>query len=146
MVSIQDELALQMKQALKAGRKERLRVLRLLRAELQVAETSGKDFEETDVVKSYARSLRKTADEYEGLGRADKAEDMRRDLAVVEEFLPPQMGREELEALIERTIEQNDCGPGDVGVVMKAVMGEHGDVVDGRLAQQIAREKLAARG
>ncbi|MGD2174613.1 MAG: GatB/YqeY domain-containing protein [Candidatus Brocadiaceae bacterium] len=145
-MSIREQLAEHMKQALKAGQKDRLRVLRLLRAELQVAETSGQQFEEVDIVKSYANALRKSADEYEGLGRQEKAHELQRDLGIVEEFLPEQMDREELEELISRLVEENDYGPRDIGKVMKAIMGEYRDVVDGRLAQKIAREKLADRG
>jgi len=142
-MGIQDDLAEQMRRALKTGQKQRLRVLRMLRAEFQVAQTSGRDFEDVDVVKSYANTLRKTAEEYEELGRDEKAEQIRGDLAVVEEFLPPQMSAEELEALIGGIIQENDYGPRDLGRVMKTVMGEHGDVVDGRQAQQIARRLLA---
>ncbi len=145
-MTIREELAAEIRDALKAGQKERLRVLRQLKAEFEVAETSGGDFDEVRVVKAYAKSLRKTAEQYEELGKDEQAESCRHDLSIVEEFLPPQMGREELEPLITDLIEQNDYGPRDIGKVMKTVMSEHGDAVDGRLAQQIAREKLAEGG
>ncbi len=142
-MSIGEEVSEQMKGALKAGQKERLRVLRMLRAELQVAETSGRDFEEIDVIKSYAGTLQKTAEEYEECGRPEEAEAARRDLHLVQEFLPEPMARDELEQLIQQIVDEHDYGPRDLGKVMKTVMGEHSDRVDGRLAQQIAREKLA---
>ncbi|MFW6189068.1 MAG: GatB/YqeY domain-containing protein [Planctomycetota bacterium] len=141
-MSVQEEVSRQMKEALKSGRKDRLRVLRMLKSELQVAERSGRAVDEVSVVKSYAKSLRQNAEEYEELGREEAAEAVRRDLDVVEEFLPEQMGREDLEALIEEVIEEQDLGPGDIGPLMKTVMSRHGDVVDGSLAQEIARQKL----
>ncbi len=141
-MSIREALSEEMKKALRAGQKERLRALRMLMAELQVAETSGKDFEEVDVVKSHARELRKTVQEYERLGLTERVEALQRELAVVQEFLPQQMGREELERLITDLIQQHHYGPRDLGKVMKAVMAEHGDVVDGGLVRQIAAEKL----
>ncbi|MCK4283976.1 MAG: GatB/YqeY domain-containing protein [Candidatus Brocadiae bacterium] len=142
-MSVRDVLADQMKRALKGRQTERLRALRMLRAELQVAETSGKEFKETDVVKSHAKKLRKNVEEYEQLGLTDRAEAIREELAVVEEFLPPQMSRDELGQQIAALIEENDYGPRDIGKVMKALMSEHADVVDGRLAREIAAEKLA---
>ncbi len=144
-MSIGDELAEQMKQALRGRQKDRLRALRLLRAELQVAETSGEEFNEVDVVKSFARKLRKSAEEYDRLGLAERAEALRAELHTVEEFLPEQMSRAELAELIANLIRENDYGPRDIGIVMKAVMSRHGDVVDGRLARQLAMEELGGR-
>ncbi len=143
-MTIRERLSEEMRRALKAGQKERLRVLRMLRSELQVAETSGRDFDEIDVIKSYARTLQDSAEEYEELDRPEQAEKARRDLEVVQEFLPTPMSRGELEELIQALVDEHDYGPRDLGKVMKAVMGEHGDRVDGRLAQEIAREKLTA--
>ena len=102
-MSIRDELGRQMRKALKVGAADRLRALRMLRAELQVAETSA------------------------------------------EEFLPTQMERDELQKIIAAIIEENHWGPRDLGRVMKIVMGRHGDMVDGRTAQEIARARLAGR-
>jgi hypothetical protein len=144
-MTIRERLSEEMRRALKAGRKERLRVLRMLRSELQVAETSGRDFDEIDVIKSYARTLQDSAEEYEELDRPEQAEKARRDLEVVQEFLPTPMSRGELEELIQTLVDEHDYVPRDLGKVMKAVMSEHGDRVDGRLAQEIVREKLSAR-
>ncbi len=144
-MALREELAAQMKQAMKSGERERLRALRLLRAELQVAETSGREVDELGVIKSYANSLRKAAEEYQAHGREDKAEQIRADLAVIEEFLPRQLEPQELERLIDRIIGEQGLGPGDIGAVMRTLMSEHGDVVDGRTAQQIARQRLERR-
>ena len=144
-MGIQEAVSEQMKQALKAGEKDRLRVLRMLKTELQVAERSGREVDEVSVVKSYANTLRKNAEEYEELGREEQARSVRQDLEVVREFLPRQMSQAELEELIEGIIEQQDLGPGDIGAVMKAVMSKHRDTVDGRKARQIAQQKLSER-
>ena len=144
-LGIREELAGQMKQALKAGEKARLQALRMIRAEFEVAQTSGKDFDETDVVKGHANRLRKSLAEYEQLGLDDRVSQLREELRVVEEFLPRQMRREELEQLIVAVIDEQGLGPGDIGRLMRTVMSEHGDVVDGRVAQEIARARLAER-
>ncbi len=117
----------------------------MLLSELKVAEASGEDFDETAVVKSYAKKLRKSASEYEKLNHPEKAEELLAELKVVEEFLPAQLSASEIEALVSRLLEQNDYGPRDLGRLMKAVMGEHGDRVDGGLVQQIAARKLSER-
>lgn len=142
-MSIRDEVNDKLKKAMKAGDKDTVGVLRMLLSELKVAERSGSDYDEMDVIQSYAKKLRKNVQEYEELDREDKAEESRQELAVVEEFLPEQMDREEIEELVEQIVEENDYGPRDLGKVMKQVMGEHGDEVDGNLVQQVAQEKLA---
>jgi uncharacterized protein YqeY len=138
-VALAEELAEAMQQALREGHRERLRALRMLKAELQVAQTSGKDFKDSDVVKSYANKLRKSAEEYEQLALGERAAAMRADLGVVEEFLPPQMERSAIEELVTGLVREHDYGPRDIGKVMKAIMGEHGDVVDGRVVQVRSR-------
>lgn len=143
-MTLQETISEQMKLALKAGSKDRLRVLRLLKSELQVAERSGKDFDEVEVLRSYANSLRKSAEEYERHGRPDVAAGLHADLKVIEEFLPRQISAEALEELIAGLIKREGYGPGDVGKLMRTLMAEHGGQVDGRLAQQTARRLLGA--
>jgi hypothetical protein len=134
-----------MKDALRAGQKGRVSVLRMLLNELNVAEKSGQEYDAQKVLQSYAKKLRKSAEEYEELERPDKAEELHAELDVVEEFLPEQMSREEITTLVEQIVEHNDYGPRDLGKVMKEIMGEYGRRVDGGLVNQIARDKLAER-
>ena len=143
-MSTTDEIAQQMKQALKAGEKERLQVLRMLLSELKVAAASGKDYDEAAVLTSYANRLKKNAEEYEKLGLGEKAEEARRELAVAEEFLPSQLEQGEIEQLVDQIIAENDLGPRDLGRAMNILMGEHAGQVDGRTAQEIVRRKLEA--
>ena len=145
-MSLRDEISEGMRQALRRGDKGRLSVLRMLLSELKVAETSGKEFDEVAVVKSYAKRVRKTAGEYRGLNLPEEAAKAEAELVVVEEFLPRQMEPSEIEKIITQIIEENCCGPRDLGRVMKTLMSTHGDEVDGRLAGEIARQKLAERG
>jgi uncharacterized protein YqeY len=144
-VSLRDKLAAEMKKALKGGQKARLSAMRLLKAELEVAEASGKAFSEVDVARSYAKKLHKVAEEYAQLGVADRAQAARADAQVVEEFLPPQMSRPELERLVADLISQNQYGQPDLGKVMKEVMSRHGDVVDGQTVREIATQQLSER-
>ena len=132
--------------AMRGGDKERLSVLRMLLSELKVAETSGREFDEPAVVKSYAKKLRNAAEQYRGLDLPEEARKAEAELAIVEEFMPRQMAPSEVEKLVRQIVEENDYGPRDLGRVMKAVMGAHGDEVDGRLVQEIARTALAAQG
>ncbi|MFP4028877.1 MAG: GatB/YqeY domain-containing protein [Candidatus Brocadiia bacterium] len=142
-MSLEEEISEQLKQAMRSGDKQRLSVLRMLLSELKVAGTSGEELDEMSVVKSYAKKLRKGAEEYEELGQDEKADEVNQELEIVEEFLPEQMDRADVEALIDEIIAEKELsGPRDIGIVMKTVMGEYGEVVEGQIANEIAREKL----
>jgi len=142
-VSIRDEVNDRLKKAMKSGDRDEVSVLRMLLSELKVAERSGSDYNEMDVVQSYAKRLRKNVQEYEDLELEDQAEEARRELSVVEEFMPEQMDRGEIEELVSELVDDNDYGPRDLGKVMKQVMSEYGDRVEGDLVRQIAEEKLS---
>jgi hypothetical protein len=145
MMSMEDDITEELKNAMRAGDKKRVAVLRMLLSELKVARASGEEFEEMDVIQSYAKKLRKSAEEYEELEKAEKADEVRGELQIVEEFLPEQMDRGEIEEIVEQIIEENDYGPRDIGRVMKTIMGEYGEKVDGRVVNEVARSKLAER-
>lgn len=142
-MSLKNDITERMKTAMRAGEKREVGVLRMLLSELKVAQTSGQEFDEIDVVKSYAKQLRKTADEYNDLERADKAQEALDELAVVEEFLPEQMEKDQIEELVQEVIDANDYGPRDIGRVMQQIMSEHGDRVDGSTVHEIVQQKLS---
>jgi len=144
-MNIEQTIREQVKVALKARQKQRLAVLRMVLSELKVAQASGTEYDELEVVKAYAKKLRKNVAEYEGLNLPEKADESRAELAIVGEFLPKQMDREQIEALVATAVKERDYGPRDLGRLMKQIMSEHGDSVDGRLVHQIAREKLSER-
>jgi len=144
-VSLKDAVREKMKAALKEGDKQRLGVLRMVLSELKVAQASGKQYDEMDVIRSYAKKLRKAAAQYDELNLPDKGEECRAELAIVEEFLPKQMARQEVEALVEELIAERGYGPRDIGKVMREIMTAHKDTVDGHLVQQVVKEKLSAQ-
>jgi len=144
-MSLREELSEKMKAAMRSRDAKRLSVLRMVLSELNVADASGQQYDEVSVVKAYAKKLKNTVEEYQRLALPDKVREAQEELRVVEEFLPQQMSQAEIEKLVVELIERENFGPRDIGRLMKAVMGEHGDRADGRLVQQIAKEKLAQR-
>jgi len=97
-----------MKTALKAGDKERLGVLRMMKSEIDAVETRDGKVDPEQVVLGYAKKLQKAIDEYERLGRADAVEQNRRELAVVEEFLPEALTDEELSAAVDQIVAEGE--------------------------------------
>lgn len=130
---------------MKARDRQRLSVVRMLLSEIRSAELADTDAPPTaqQVVAAYAKRLRKSADEYRKLGSAERAAQAEEEFAIVEEFLPKPLTREQLEPIIEQMIrDEQVSAPRQMGQVMKRLMREHGERVDGRLAQEIVRAKL----
>ena len=123
---------------MKSGDKLKVSVLRMLLADIINVEKSGRDFKQIDVIRGYAKKLKKTIEEYERLHIKDKIVSYNEELKIVEEFLPKQMSGEELKKVVTELLDSEK--PGDMGTAMKIVMSKYKDVADGRTVQALVRE------
>jgi len=135
---MKERIAKELKDAMKSGDKRRVSVLRMLLADIINVEKSGKDFKYIDVIRGYAKKLKKTIEEYERLHIQDKIVSCREELKIVEEFLPKQMSDEELKKVVTELLDSEK--PGDIGSAMKIVMGKHKEVADGKKVQALIKE------
>ncbi|RJQ06680.1 MAG: GatB/YqeY domain-containing protein [Bacillota bacterium] len=127
--SVESRLSADMKAALRAGEEGRLRlsVIRMARAALQNAgiekRRSLTDDEAVAVVAREVKQRRDSAREYKELGRADKAEALEVEIAVLEAYLPEQLSDAELRDLISEAIAAVGAkSRRDMGKVMGKVM------------------------
>ena len=135
---MKERITKEIKDAMKSGDKLKVSVLRMLLADIINVEKSGKDFKLIDVIKGYAKKLKKTIEEYERLHIKDKIVSYNEELKIVEEFLPKQMSDEELEKVVTELIELEK--PKDIGSAMKIVMGKYKDIADGKKVQALVKE------
>ena len=135
---MKERIAKEIKDAMKSGDKLRVSVLRMLLADIINVEKSGKDFKHIDVIKGYAKKLKKTIEEYERLHIKDKIVSYNEEMKIVEEFLPKQMSDEELEKVVTELIESEK--PQGIGSAMKIVMGKYKDIADGKKVQASVKE------
>ena len=135
---MKERITKEIKDAMKSGDKLRVSVLRMLLADIINVEKSGKDFKHIDVIKGYAKKLKKTIEEYERLHIKDKIVSYNEEMKIVEEFLPKQMSDEELEKVVTELIESEK--PQGIGSAMKIVMGKYKDIADGKKVQASVKE------
>ncbi len=135
---MKERIAKELKDAMKSRDKLRVSVLRMLLADITNVEKSGKDFKHIDVIRGYAKKLKKTIEEYERLQIQKEVDSCREELEIVEEFLPRQMSDEELEMVVTELLESEK--PGDMGMAMKIVMGKYKDIADGKKVQALVKE------
>ncbi|MDQ3587057.1 MAG: GatB/YqeY domain-containing protein [Actinomycetota bacterium] len=146
---VQDDAAA----ALKAGDRERAGALRLIVSELQKAEkeasrgeTSGAPLHEADELAVLQRERKRrveAAEAYESAGRDDLAAGERREVDLIDPYLPAQLEGEELELLVDEAVaEAGASSPKDMGRVMSAVMPRVAGRADGKRVSAVVRERL----
>ncbi|MBD3374979.1 GatB/YqeY domain-containing protein [candidate division KSB1 bacterium] len=147
-MSIYEKLTEDMKTALKAGQKDRLSTIRLLRGQLKNAEIDKQDAlteqEEIEVLSSAAKKRRESIDSYTQAGRDDLADKEQKELDVITEYLPKALSEKEVKAIVDRVIaEQEAVSMKDLGKVMPKVMAEVKGRAEGKVVNEMVRNKLA---
>jgi len=146
-LSIKEKLNEDLKRALKEGKKERLSVIRMAKAAIINEEKARiHELSDDEVVEVLSREVKKRKDakeEYERLGRGDKAEELQREIEVLQEYLPQQLSEEELEKIIKETIEEIGAKDlKDLGMVMKAVLPKVKGRADGKAVNALVKKLL----
>jgi uncharacterized protein YqeY len=147
-MSILEKLERDMIEATKARESERLGVIRFVRSELKNRRIELKrDLEDDDVIEVLARVVKRhheSIDQFAGGGRDDLVERERRQLAVVEGYLPEKLEDAEIAALIEQAIEETGAaGRGGLGLVMKAIMPKVKGRADGSVVKRMVEARLS---
>ncbi|MEM9803410.1 MAG: GatB/YqeY domain-containing protein [Planctomycetota bacterium] len=146
-MGLQDQIDVDLKTAMKAGDVLRRETLRMLIAGLKNERIDkGSDLDESEVlgvVRRGVKSRRDSAEQYRDAARPELAEKEEAEIAVLEGYLPQMLDEAATAALVQAAIaETGAAGKADIGKVMKAVMATHRDVVDGKLVNRLAAERL----
>lgn len=146
-MNTKEKLTQSLKEALKAKDVLRKRVIRMALSSIKNAEVDKKDeLAEPDVlaiIQKEVKARHETIDGAKKAGRDDLISVAEAEIAVLEEYLPQALSREELEILVKEAIaESGATSPKEMGLVMKALMPKVRGRADGKEANQIVRELL----
>lgn len=148
-MNLEEKVSEELKKAIKEGDQVRMDVLRSIRAAILEFKKSGinREMNEEDEIKilnSLAKKRKEAIELYEKGGRTDLADKEKKELEVIQSFLPAQMSEEEIRNFLVNIInELNAQSPSDLGKVMGRAMKELKGKADGSLVQQIAKELLS---
>jgi uncharacterized protein len=147
-VSLIGRLEDELRQATLARNAERRDTLRLILNSLRGAEKELQrplnDQEELQVLQSERKRRQEAAEAFRAGDREEQAAKEEAELAVLEEFMPSQLGDEDLEEIIDDVIaEVGATSVRDLGRVMADVMPQVAGRAEGSRVSQIVREKLA---
>jgi len=149
MSSLYERLDQAFKEAIKKQQPVAASTLRLLKSAIRYREVDVKrpltEAELQATINTQAKQRREAIAEYTKAGRPELAKQEEEELSVLLSFLPPQLRPEELAAEVAGVIaELGATGPQDLGRVMKAVMARLAGRADGKVIQEIARQRLSS--
>jgi len=135
------------KEALKAGAKDKVSTLRMLSAALKNKQIDKRrpltDEEVVETVRSLIKQRRDSIEQFGKGGRQDLVDKETAEVAVLEVYLPQQLSREELETMVRDAVAQTGSqGAKDMGKVMKALIPMVGGRADGKLISELVKHAL----
>ncbi len=147
-MEIQNRLSEDLKTAMKAKEKIKVQTIRMVRAQLkdfQIAK--GDELNEEDeisVLTNAAKKRKEALELYEKSDRQDLIEQEKQELEIISAYLPAQLSKEEVEKVVLKVMEEvGASSPQDLGKVMGATMKDLKGKADGKMVQEIVREKLS---
>jgi uncharacterized protein YqeY len=150
---IRDEIKAALTAAMKAGDKARTGTLRLILSsvknrdiETRTATASGDDDAlVSEVLQKMIKQRRESILLYEQGGRQELADAEKAEVAVIEGFLPKQMGEEEAAAAIDAVVRETGATSlKDMGRVMALVKDRHAGELDMSKASAMVKARLSA--
>jgi uncharacterized protein YqeY len=146
---LKQKLADDLKQALRSRDKVRCSVIRLVMAAINNAEIARQTIlEDADILGVIAKEARQRHESIEAFKqgkRPDLVAQEEAELAILEEYLPQPMTREEIIQAARRVIEEVGAqGPGDKGKVMPKLIAQLKGKADGREINAVVTELLTS--
>ncbi|NSL50284.1 GatB/YqeY domain-containing protein [Calidifontibacillus erzurumensis] len=147
-MSLLERLTDDMKQAMKDKDKEKLSVIRMVKAALQNEVIKlGHDLSEEEELTVLNRELKQRKDsllEFENAGRSDLADKIKLEIEILMNYMPKQLTEEELEEIVKQTIsEVNATSKADMGKVMGAIMPKVKGKADGSFVNRLVMKHLS---
>ncbi len=147
-MSLEEKLVEEMKQAMKSNDKLRLSTIRMIRSGVKNKEIELRKKLEDDeierVIQVMVRKGEESVEQFQAGGRADLVEKEKKEIEILKSFLPQPLSQEEMLKIIDQSIQETQASsPKDIGKVMKSVMPKIGGKADGKLINQLVKERLS---
>jgi len=147
-MNLEERLVEEMKQAMRSNAKLRLSTIRMIRSAVKNKEieqrSSLTDEGITKVIQGLVRKGEESVEQFRAGGRMDLVEKEEKEIEILKSFLPQPASREEILKVIDQSIEETQASSSrDMGKVMKSVMPKLGGKADGKLINQLVKERLS---
>jgi len=148
-MSLLERLNNDMKQAMKNKEKDKLSVIRMVKASLQneAIKLGTKELSEDTELTVLSREVKQRKDslhEFDKAGRQDLVDKLHTELSIVELYLPKQLSEDELSEIVKDTIaEVGAKSKAEMGKVMSAIMPKVKGKADGSLVNKFVQQHLS---
>lgn len=144
---LKEKLMEDLKNSMKEKNVVRKNVIQMVRAAiLQIEKDKGIEVDDNKILEIIAKEVKTRNDSLEDFqkgGREDLVEQAKQEIAILSEYLPKQLTKEELKERIMNII--NEIGATsikDMGAVMKEAKAQIGTAADGKSINEVVRELL----
>ena len=136
-----------LKEAMKNKDSFKLGVIRMVKGAMQLEEINVKheldDVEMTQILSKQIKTRKDSITEFEKGGRQDLIEQVKKEIEILEVYMPEQMSEEEIsKKVLEIFAEVNPTGPSDMGKIMGKAAPLFKGKADMGLVNKIIKEKL----
>lgn len=146
-MSFEDRINGDIKTAMLAKDSKKLEVLRAIKNVVIILKTSPEGISDDAIMKSIQKEVKKrkeSADIFKQQNRADLAEVELYQASVMEEYLPKQMGEDEIKAELVKIIAQvGASSAADMGKVMGAASKAFAGKADNKIVSQLVKDLLS---
>jgi uncharacterized protein len=151
-MTLRQRLDADMKDAMRARDQLRLDVVRAVKSAVRYREVEGDKavvLDEPGILQVLASEIKKRRDaveQYRAGGREELARKEEAEIAILQGYLPSQLGPAELASKVDEVIARVGAKePRDMGAVMKALLPEVQGRADGKAVSELVKQKLAPR-
>src|SRR3954466_5127658 len=148
-MSLLERLNNDMKQAMKNKEKDKLSVIRMVKASLQneaikLGTTELSDDAELTVLSREVKQRKDSLHEFDKAGRQDLVEKIRTELQYVELYMPKQLSEEEVSEIVKQAISETGAlSKAEMGKVMSLVMPKVKGKAEGSLVNKLVQQHLS---
>ena len=148
-MNLEQQIMVQMKEAMKTKNEASLRGLRAIKAAILISKTAegNKEITPDDEIKLLQKLVKQRKDSleiFQQQKRDDLAKKEEEEIAIIEQFLPKQLSAEELKVVIADIINQTGAtSAADMGKVMGVASKQLAGKADGKTISTIVKELLS---
>lgn len=147
---LEDKIMMDFKEAMKAKDQLRTQTISFLRSELKYYAINNKKekLEDSDVISVLKKMVKQRQDsisQFEKGQRLDLVEKEKKELAMLQNYLPESLPPEELECMIDGIVASMEgVSMKDMGRIIKEVVARSEGRADGKMVSDLVRKKLSS--
>jgi uncharacterized protein YqeY len=149
-MALKDQLDADLRSAMRDKDTVKLSVVRMLKSAVKYREIElMKPLDDAGVLQVISQEIKRHRDSVEQFragNRPDLVEKEEAEIAVLQAWLPAQLGEAEVRAKVDEVVARvKATGPKDMGAVMKALLPEVQGRADGKLVSELVKARLSGR-